>query len=224
SNSVSEYIEVEVNSFYTIKTGETLRVAFYDSFKSQIKHHLFLSGAGAGIIINSPFNAKYMRVTVHNDFLGIAQINKGQELLSYEKYYKRLKEDISVNANVGGEGEQKIFILDLPVDGTFNTDAIFDDYTTTWKDVQSSEVYSFFDNLQTTYPNYITKQQLSPEPNGLPIAAYHLKPNKPVGDNRRLPKVFITCGTHGYEKASTLNMYLLIKQMCENWKTNSLLE
>ncbi len=42
--------------------------------------------------------------------------------------------------------------------------------------------------------------------------------------NRKLPKIIIISGQHGYEKSSQFGLYYFIKDLIENWEKNSTLE
>src|SRR5690606_27132107 len=62
---------------------------------------------------------------------------------------------------------------------------------------------------------------------GYDMYVYHLKPatlSSPYRSVEKRPKIGVTCAMHGFEKESTLTMYLLARDMCKNWRTNKLLE
>ena len=81
------------------------------------------------------------------------------------------------------------------------------------------------------YPDYITKSILGQSVNGQNIYRYDLKPPKVFNDNSKIygsvkqnPKMILLGGTHGNEKAGTYCLYQSIKEICEGWNENELLE
>ncbi len=107
------------------------------------------------------------------------------------------------------------YMFDMPVDGVFSTSEAFDDYTAeTGSDFHSSspsDVYAMFDALVAAHPGYASRTLLGHEPSasGYPVYLYTFMPAvAPARSPGPVPKVFLTCGTRGQEKASTLSAYL----------------
>src|SRR5699024_1234452 len=70
-----------------------------------------------------------------------------------------------------------------------------------------SVVYGWFDDLVSSYPEYITRSLLANESSGLPIYSYTFNPPKTGEFPEALPKVLHLSGIHGDEKeaiASTM--------------------
>src|SRR5690606_36467109 len=80
------------------------------------------------------------------------------------------------------------------------------------------------------YPSYISKELLGNDDNGNPIYKYEFKPELPApsaGDpitSTKFIKMVITAGVHGVEKTGVWLTYLAMKNTCENWKNDALLE
>ncbi|WP_335871972.1 M14 family zinc carboxypeptidase [Bacillus sp. 2205SS5-2] len=221
----SDFIIVSPSKEYTYYGF--LNVAYYDANKQFISRPLL---SYSGQTLTTPSNAKYIRVHFQpNNSNKPRQINEGNTLLPYEEFYSTFKNDtglsgLNILLKKGIIDPPDRFMIDVSVDGTYNTNETFPDYTT-FGTISANDVYTMFDNLMSQYPNYITKELLGNDSIGLPIYAYYLTPALPAVDvPTKIPKLFLPCGVHGNEKASTLSTYLLIKQMCEKWNTDPLLE
>lgn len=221
----SDYIVVNPSTDYTYYGF--LNVAYYDANKQFISRPLL---DYAGKTLTTPSNAKYIRVHYQpNNSNKPRQINKGSIKLPYEEFYSTFNSDtglsgLNVLLKKGVINPPDRYIIDLPVDGVYTTNDTFADYTN-FGTSTASDVYSMFDGLMTAYPDYITKELLGNDSTGLPMYVYYLNPSFPNADvETKKVKVFLTCGVHGNEKASTLSTYLFVKQMCEKWENNSLLE
>lgn len=223
SYSTTDYIKIDPStpySFYGIR-----HASFHDdSFNFLVRMDNVLAGASGTTL--SPHNAKYMRCGYKlSDPFTPRIINKGNTILTHEPFYTKFKNGLSLEGlNKVIEKEKDSYMLDLPVDGVFSTNEVYADYTS-FGTSMTSEVYSMFDALMATYPNYISKEFLGNDATGLPINVYYFTPSFPVASvDTKTPKVFLTCGTHGAEKASTLTTYLMLKEMCEKWEEDELLE
>ena len=97
------------------------------------------------------------------------------------------------------------------------------DYDTT----TAQDVYDAFNQLAQQNNGYISPKNLGLDESGTyPVYKYHLKPQQvEVSElNKTLPKIIIVCGIHGSEKSSVFSLYYWIKDICENWQNDSLLE
>ncbi|NLY09306.1 MAG: DUF2817 domain-containing protein [Tissierellia bacterium] len=221
----SDYIEINPSTDYSYYGFNA--VAYYDSDKRFIQRiHLSYNGQTA----TSPSNAKYIRVHYQPKAEYYPkQINESSSLLPYEDFYSTFSEGSGLSRlnpiiTEGRIDASDRYMMDVPIDGIFTTNEVYSDYTD-FSNSTASDVYTMFDNLMAQYPNYITKELLGYEATGLPIYVYYLNPEFPNASvATKVPKIFLTCGVHGKEKASTLVTYLLIKQMCEKWDEYPLLE
>jgi hypothetical protein len=92
--------------------------------------------------------------------------------------------------------------------------------------VNLNHVYDVYDALATSFPEYVTKTVLGNDAtNTYPIHKYEFKP-KVVSSNNNfsLPKIIITTGVHGEEKAAVLSLRNFMRDVANNWKTNKLLD
>lgn len=229
SNGYIENIGVMPNTDYTLSGSSTEveifhRVAFYDSDGNW-------TNDVAGITLDKftfKTNSDTARISVvlHVSKHDNPQMNLGSELLPYEEYYSFLK-GVSVEGNNDGKTDAKSkenFIIDTSIEGIFDNDKVYPDYTN-WEQILSHEVYALFDQLQNEYPNVLSKERLSNDPTGLEISKYHFKPKRPnVTKKSKLPKIYITSGTHGYERGAPLSLYLTMKSILEDWESDVLLE
>jgi predicted deacylase len=77
------------------------------------------------------------------------------------------------------------------------------------------------------YPNYIKKTLLGKDASDTyPIYKYELIPEAlPTSVlAKTLPKIILTSGVHGEEKPATDALYHMVYSLCNEWKTNPLLE
>ena len=102
------------------------------------------------------------------------------------------------------------------------------------------DVYDAYDSLVSENTGYITKHLSGLDSSGvLPINYYHFKPKRPHSTGKPLVKIIIGTGAHGdgwtfYPEqgdgssgdppTSVFSLFYLMKNICENWHTNSLLE
>ena len=216
---LSDYINVKSSVKYTL-IG-VVRITFLNSRLEYISE---ISRADYNaLVVLVPSLATYARLSIQNVEASSAQMNNGSALLPYADGTPKLK-DWAFKTN--GEITQinDTYKIDVPIDGVFDTVEVFGNYTDFYTRSASS-VYALFDALMTTYPEYITRAFLGNEVTGLPVYVYYLTPLMPTTSIQpKMTKVFLTCGTHGIEKASTLSTYLMIKQMCEKWTSYPLLE
>lgn len=216
SYSISEYVPVKYSTAYSF-IGIN-RVVWYDANKNYISNITRVDYNPRTEI--SPATAVFARFSIQNIELDIAQFNEGDILLPYENGTPKLK------TWVYGEipKSDDLYNVDIPIDGVFDTNETYVGFTDMYTRT-ASQIYSLFDALMASYPDYITKEFLGNEATGLPIYVYYLTPTIPITDKpSKMIKIFLTCGTHGIEKASTLSTYLMIKQMCEKWGDYPLLE
>lgn len=78
----SEFIEIEPDTSYTINKIAQ-QGAFYNSDKNYIKG---FDGNGKTQTVLTPENAKYIRISVHKDYLNVTQFEKGTSATDYVPY------------------------------------------------------------------------------------------------------------------------------------------
>lgn len=95
-------------------------------------------------------------------------------------------------------------------------------------ELKTADMYALYDVDMSKYPSYIAKELFATEKTGKPIYKYTYKPESPFNSNnaseKPLPKIFITSGVHGSEKASWYCTYEMMHQIAENWKSSPILE
>lgn len=106
--SVSNYIEIEPSTTYTLMPSNNSSVAFYDSEKA------YISGDSAFGTKTTPSNAKYLRFDYKTEYLAIMQLELGSTATEYVPYVEPNLYTIAFGQTVyGGEvdvvnGELKI--------------------------------------------------------------------------------------------------------------------
>lgn len=88
-NFVSDFIEVDGNIKYTISaaTNKAKRIAYYNDSQTFISRPVISNYSGT---VTTPSNAKYVRLSCHNDDLDSLQLEKGSFVSSYVPYYNRM--------------------------------------------------------------------------------------------------------------------------------------
>lgn len=244
SYSHSDFIRVEPNQKYTTKawsqsSNSRVRgfnaIAYYDAdknFISRSTHNDTVDGGdGVGVFTTLP-NAAYIRLNMNdrNPSRDSRQVNKGVADIPFEPYRVQLSgielaSDIlhQIGSELQIEKSDSV-MFDLPVDGVFNTNEVWSSYGG-FRTITANAVYAMFDALHAAHPNYISKQVLGQDDFGYTISCYKFIPKRPFVDVAvKKAKIFITCGTHGFEHMPPLAMYLLLEQMCNNWQSDQLLE
>lgn len=137
--STSDYIQIEPNTnyyLYNVLPAYYVRTCgIYDDNKGFIKA-VALPGSKVGnLLILTPANAKYIRITYKNSDVDIVQVTKGTNLLPYEPYHEPIITPINLQGNIlskvgdvkdilrvdrNGEVEIKKNIGKVVLDGTEN--------------------------------------------------------------------------------------------------------
>lgn len=236
--AISHYIPVVAEAEYTISGGDTDKDAFihtsqYDSNKNFIQRVDTWNRVTRELTITIPQGVAYLRFnmagglpTEHN-----RMFNKGDTALPYEPYYGDQLTGLTLADDVLQQISDEVvvsnkdnFIFDTPIDGTFNTDQVWTQYLD-FDSRKSAEIYTMYDTLVAQHPDYITKQSLGNDSIGNEIAAYKFKPARAVATNpKRSPIIYLVCGTHGGENVPPLATYLMMEQICNNWRSDKLLE
>ncbi len=87
-------------------------------------------------------------------------------------------------------------------------------------------IYDLYDALMGSYPDYITKTLLGNDGLGNPIYRYDFKPSpvETVSMSGDVAKMILISGVHGFERSGIICLYESMRQICENWQTDSKLE
>lgn len=242
--SISDFIAVDANSQYTISgtkgKNAFIHTSFYTADKTFISRiNSFTDTIPEGYLyITTPANAAYVRFNLNDGtaYEKERMLVKGAVVAPmYQPFGQtyltglKLADDVVAGLDIpsgGGTGVAASgYWYSRPMNGVFNTDKVWTQYSA-WNDIKSDAVYQMFDDLMALYPDYITKKVLGDDPvDGSTIAAYYFNPaTQPSPVVTKRPKVFSVCGIHGMEHVSALTHYLMLKGMCEDWKTDPMLE
>lgn len=88
-------------------------------------------------------------------------------------------------------------------------------------------LYGIYDDLVTSYPEYVTRTLLGNEPTGLPIYQYDFKPptlSLAYGVAMEYPKIIYNSAIHGMEKHAAVGAAKVFQAICNNWRENEVLE
>ena len=225
TNSVTPFISVKPNTNYIANNN---RYTEYDKDFNFIYSATRINGSPEHFTTNE--KTMYLRLTYYNVVQAdYPQLNEGTEILPYEEHYTRIKPQLIPNnpdqQTPTTEPYDK-YTLDVSIDGTFDTSETYPTYTKTGlNNTTSAEIYTMFDDLMTEYPDYITKTESTVDGLGNEISLYKFTPIRPDSTiETDIPKVFLTCGTHGHEHITTIITYHMLKHICERWNEYPLLE
>ena len=147
------------------------------------------------------------------------QLNKGETLLPYEPYYAYINKE-----HIPPDEKQKKSYYFVPEEIT----GIFKSGEETYTSYQSADtLIQEIRALAVSHPNYVSETFLGNDSSGTyPIYQYHLKPNSLENPfiSRSLPKLILLAGIHGGERSAPLSTYHLMRNICENWSTDPVLE
>ncbi|WP_373705824.1 M14 family metallopeptidase, partial [Jeotgalibaca porci] len=232
----SHLVSVKPNTMYRMNSS-THGVAYYDKSKSYIKRESIdlATNPLENQSITTPDNVHYLRVIYANHLYwwdGIRQINEGDVLKPYDQYHSTFTEESGLsklNRIITEDmmNRNDSYTMDVPIDGVFQTDNTFPDYTDpeNLKHTTHTDIYAMYDQLMTNYPDYITSEIIGHDSLGNEIKMYRFIPKQPPADKEtKMAKIFLTTGTHGGEKATVPSTYHMFKMMCEEWKAYPLLE
>lgn len=102
--STSDYIQIEPNTNYylynVLPTYYVRTCGIYDDNKGFIKT-VSLTGSNVGnLLILTPANAKYIRITYKTSDVDVVQVTKGTNLLPYEPYHEPIITPINLQGNI----------------------------------------------------------------------------------------------------------------------------
>lgn len=205
-----------------------IKGAYYDANKTFISGLASIGnvggtmGADGRFTLSIPTNAKYVRISI-SSLTRLMQLEKNIGT-SYEPYNLQFKRKQTVVTDVKPLYKYGRFSQD-EMENWYSSlnesHSIFTPSTTI------EEFHTAFNNLLSNYPEYATITNLGLDSSGQHnIYRYDLVPEKAVGSEytATIPKIVIINGQHGHEKVSVFSLYYLVKDMLENWESNSILE
>lgn len=97
------------------------------------------------------------------------------------------------------------------------------------ENVQHDEIYDLYEDLRNSHSSYISRAQIGASTEGIPLYKYTFKHHntwefRRVEMDRKIPKIFITCGVHGHEKSPVFTVYNLMKLITNHWRENEFIE
>lgn len=126
------------------------------------------------------------------------------------------------------ENEKTYYFVPDDLIGHYKPNEIYgyDDFDVDPNITSINYVYDKFDDLANEHPDYIFKELLGKDQSDTyDIYKYTLKGLQPETTiTKKLPKILLCSGLHGGEKDDIFALYYLIKDICENWKSDPLLE
>src|SRR5690606_28030683 len=129
----------------------------------------------------TPINTKYIRCPLETIRLDKAQINLGNALLDYEPYYINLKDTFLSNIKLPNSVSNAFYVTPEKLTGWYKAPTVegYDAGSHYSDSVTLDDVYSVYDTLVTTNPNYVTKTTLGNDStNTYPIYKYEFKPEE----------------------------------------------
>lgn len=85
-------------------------------------------------------------------------------------------------------------------------------------------IYSWYDDLVTDHPDYISRTHLGDESEGLPVYEYRFTPKAGVSSLVRPIRVMLLSGVHGYENLAQIALRHFMKLIADEWEDDPVLE
>ena len=175
-------------------------------------------------IVRNQYNAKFLYILTNYGYVTKPAINVHDgvsiKALSISEGSVGLKH-LTSNVTDGLNASKPYYFAPEPIVGMYKAkDATYVPLNVL------ADLYSAFETLATNYPEYVTKVLLGNDASGtIPIYQYTLKPIESVSNmTKKIPKILLDGLIHGGENPSTFALYYMVKALCEDWKTDSLLE
>ena len=213
---------IRVHPATDLSTYGILHAAEFDKDREFIQR-VTLDYSGASFTTHPRTSFLRLNWQVNSSFLN-RRLNYGSVLMDFTEPIPRFSKSAGLEAlNKTIDDYQTPPMIDVPIDEVFESRETYPDYTG-WGSTTYSDVYAIYDALVSAYPGYVSRQLIG-NAFGMPVYVYTFFPELPTTMGPvRLPKVFITTGVHGAEKASVLSTALMCKQMCERWQDYPMLE
>jgi hypothetical protein len=227
--SVGRYalVRIEPNQAYTVsKSLDTNRLTlatFSDVPRQGASSINSKADNTAGSLTIENTEGNYLLVYVSNIEENLTpewlQIEKGYAATDYEAPFALDNKKVGCNV----EFKKEFYIISDDLSGSYtNSSPII-----TVEQLQNNvdNLYALYDALMTTYPDYVNKTLLANESTGLPIYRYDFTPPYARGiEYESMPKILYVSGTHGYEKLPIISGIKFFTDLCNNWKTNNILQ
>ena len=129
----------------------------------------------------------------------------------------------TINNSNGIGVNESVYFVDSIKSNYCNIHGEFNDFT---YDTSINDYFSKLDALVDG--KYITKETLGLDSSGTyNVYKYNLTPMQvsvPRFSDKKIPKILINCGIHGFEKASVFSIYYFIYNLVNNWQNDEILE
>ena len=129
----------------------------------------------------------------------------------------------TINNSSGIGVNESVYFVDRIKSNYCNIQGEFNDFT---YDTSINDYFSKLDALVDG--KYITKEILGLDSSGTyNVYKYNLTPMQvsvPRFSDKKIPKILINCGIHGFEKASVFSIYYFIYNLVNNWQNDEILE
>lgn len=215
SNSLSDFIPITPSTIYSSSGVHT--TVFYTANKT------FISRPGTTGTFTTPSSAQFVRLVMSLPNVATAQLNLGDKLLPYEPYKVSISMDALPNGIVNPSINRSYYFSPEDIVSPYEAKVDAFTYYSNLDDFNNA-----FNSLATNHPDYLTRKTLGKDQSGAyDIYQYSAKPRQLTGADgikKRLPKLIFVAGLHGEERNSMHNLYYLMKDICENWQTDPLLE
>lgn len=145
--STSDYIQIKPNTNYylynVLPTYYVSTCAIYGDNKNFIKT-VSLTGSNVGnLLILTPANAKYIRITYKTSDVDVVQVTKGTNLLPYEPYHEPIITPINLQGNILSKGGDVKDVLKVNRNGEVeikkNIGKVILDGTENWEGYEESK-------------------------------------------------------------------------------------
>ena len=172
--------------------------------------------------VNSMEGDAYIKklVSVGNAIEKMESTMKDDEV-KVEQMESALKNDIHISKSIFHRNTD---FAPATICGYYN--GLCDDYSMFNLNTTYSEFMNEWDALVSEYGEYITKTELGSASDGQMLYSYRFNPKRfgLAKNKKRIPKIIIIGGQHGFEKSNVFGLYYLIKDMLKNWKKDSVLD
>lgn len=230
--STTEFIKVNTDTPYSFKYVR--RIAMYDSNMSFISA-LQYDSVTVAQTINSG-KAEYLRLSFESTYSSMVLLNKSATLLDYEKGYRYVKEKFvdkqiitDLIESYSPANNDKYYFSPRMPSGLYKAQTC-EGYNATshfTDTISLSDIYGVYDAMVAQNPDYATRTLLGKDQTGeYDIFMYDFNPVEANAINftAQLPKIVITTDTHGEEKSSTIGLRNFMRDICNNWVDDDLLE
>lgn len=225
SYGYTDYIAIRPNTWYSHKS--VYSVAFYDSDFKFIRRENALWSGGT---FKTKGKDAFVRLNMQKYAPNRTELalNVGETLKPYDRY------NVSVNNSEGLGALNKVledskdrYMIDVPFDKVFHGIGSYPNYTDykSRPKFNAQAIYALYDELQRQHPDYISVEVLGQDDFGNDLKLYTFKPTVARAElETRMPKIFITSGTHGQEPTGVFATYHAFKHIVNDWKTSQELE